>query len=167
MNQPQPKIGTLHLFCGKIASGKSTLAATLARAPNAILASEDHWLSTLFPDEILTLEDYRRCAARLEHAMAPHIVNLLTAGLDVILDFHANTKHRRAWARRILESSEADHVLHLLDVPDEVCKARLRARNEAGTHAYNASDEIFEQFTAHYDPPSDDEGWNVVRHDQL
>ncbi|KFF47391.1 MULTISPECIES: AAA family ATPase [Pseudomonas] len=33
---------TLHLLCGKIASGKSTLAKTLAAEHAAIVLSEDH-----------------------------------------------------------------------------------------------------------------------------
>lgn len=37
----------LHFLCGKIASGKSTLAKQLAKQPRTILLSEDEWLSTL------------------------------------------------------------------------------------------------------------------------
>ena len=40
---------TLHLLCGKIASGKSTLANTLAAEHAAIVLSEDHWLAQLYP----------------------------------------------------------------------------------------------------------------------
>lgn len=43
---------TLHLMCGKIASGKSTLAKALATEHAAILLSEDHWLSRLYPQQI-------------------------------------------------------------------------------------------------------------------
>lgn len=49
MSNPRP---TLHLLCGKIAAGKSTLAKHLAARPATVLISEDHWNSTLFPDEI-------------------------------------------------------------------------------------------------------------------
>ena len=44
-----PKTPTLHMICGKIAAGKSTLARRLADQPNTILISEDVWLSTLYP----------------------------------------------------------------------------------------------------------------------
>ena len=36
---------TLHLVCGKIAAGKSTLANRLANAPATVLISEDYWMS--------------------------------------------------------------------------------------------------------------------------
>ena len=39
---------TLHLLCGKIASGKSTLAITVAGDLAAFLLSEVHWLATIY-----------------------------------------------------------------------------------------------------------------------
>ncbi|EKT0591735.1 ATP-binding protein [Morganella morganii] len=36
---------TLHFLCGKIASGKSTLAQQLVRGQQAVLLSEDTWLA--------------------------------------------------------------------------------------------------------------------------
>lgn len=35
---------TLHMLCGKIASGKSTLARRLADADSTVLLVEDEWL---------------------------------------------------------------------------------------------------------------------------
>jgi predicted kinase len=43
---------TLHMICGKIAAGKSTLAARLGRAQGTVLVAEDDWLSALFPDQL-------------------------------------------------------------------------------------------------------------------
>ena len=54
---------TLHLLCGKIASGKSTLAAELAAAPGTVLISEDARLAPLYGEEMLSVADYVRCAA--------------------------------------------------------------------------------------------------------
>ncbi|MCR9267759.1 MAG: ATP-binding protein [Alphaproteobacteria bacterium] len=154
---------TLHLLCGKIASGKSTLARELAAGPETLLVSEDAFMAALFPDEIHTLEDFRIRSARLETALKPHIAAILQEGLSVVLDFHANTRARRDWARTIVEAAGADAILHWIDVPDAVCKARLRARNAAGTHEYAASDAQFDQFTAHFLPPQPEENW-VVDH---
>jgi len=44
------------------------------------------------------------------------------------------------------------------------CKARLRARNAAGEHPYRTSDAEFDQFTSHFVPPSEDEGFCVIRY---
>ena len=48
---------TLHMSCGKIASGKSTLARDLAVAESAILIAEDDWLKALFADQMATIPD--------------------------------------------------------------------------------------------------------------
>lgn len=154
----------LHLVCGKIAAGKSTLAKRLSQAPRSVLISEDAWLACLYPNEIHVLADYVRFAGRLRTAMADHIQVLLSAGMSVVLDFPANTVNNRRWARDILDRTGAAHQLHFLDVPDEVCKARLRARNAAAEHPFETSDAEFDQITSFFVAPSDDEGFNVVRY---
>ncbi|HHY50497.1 MAG TPA: ATP-binding protein [Alphaproteobacteria bacterium] len=62
--------GTLIFFCGKMAAGKSTLSARLAREMNAIRISEDDWLSALYPEEINDFGDYRKYSSRLKPARA-------------------------------------------------------------------------------------------------
>src|SRR2546421_10725199 len=96
-------VATLYLLCGKIAAGKSSLARRLAARPATLLISEDHWTSTLFADELRTMEDYGRYSARLRAAMAPHIVDILRQGLSVVLDFQANTVGVRNWMRSLID----------------------------------------------------------------
>ena len=155
---------TLHLLCGKIGSGKSTLARQLAARPATLLISEDHWNSTLWADELKTIEDYGRLSMRLRAAMAPHIVAILKQNLSVVLDFAANTVKQRAWARSVIDAADVSHELHVLDVPDVICLQRLRQRNASGEHEFHVTDAEFEQFTRHFVPPSPDEGFNVVVH---
>lgn len=155
---------TLHLLCGKIAAGKSTLATELAAFPLTLVISEDQWLARLYPDEMATVSDYVRCSARLRAAMGPHIGALLQAGVSVVLDFPANTLANRAWMRSLFATTGAAHRLHYLDVPDEICKARLRARNAGGEHAFAATDEQFDLITSHFVAPEPEEGFNIVVH---
>ncbi len=155
---------TLHLLCGKIAAGKSTLAPELALQPNTVVIAEDFWLARLYPGEIVTIEDQARCSARLCTALAPHLVDLLRGGLSVVLDFHANTVRRRAWMRSVIDDAGVAHRLHYLDMPDETCRARLHRRNAAGTHEYAASDAEFDLFTSYFVAPAPEEGFDVVVH---
>lgn len=159
-----PTPAVLHLVCGKIGSGKSTLTKHLALKPMTVLISEDDWLARLYPNEIHAIADYVRCAARLRGVMAGHIEALLTAGMSVVLDFPSNTASTRGWARDIFEKADASHRLHYLDVPDDVCKARLRARNASGGHPFETSEEEFDQITRHFVAPLADEGFDVVRY---
>jgi predicted kinase len=93
---------TLYLLCGKIAAGKSTLARRLAARPATLLITQDHWMSTLFPTEVRTIDDFARYSARLRAAIGPHIVDILRQGLSVVLDFPANTVTYRKWMRSLI-----------------------------------------------------------------
>ena len=111
-----------------------------------------------------SVADYARCAARLRDAVGPHVVCLLNAGMTIVPDFPANTVETRRWMRNILSGTDASHQLHYLDVPDEVCLARLHARNGRGDHPFAVTDQHFRQITHHFVPPSPDEGFNIVVH---
>jgi predicted kinase len=156
--------GALHLITGKIAAGKSTLSGKLAAQTGGLVLAEDQWLPTLYPAQITSLEDYRRESERFRAAIAPLIVDLLRRGLTIILDFPANTVARRTWMRGLADAAGITATLHFLDVPDDLCRARLHARNAAGTHAYKASDAEFDQFTAHFVAPAQDEGFQIIQH---
>ncbi|QBF32637.1 ATP-binding protein [Thalassococcus sp. S3] len=155
---------TLHMVCGKIASGKSTLSAKLAADIGAIMLSEDDWLGILFADQMKTGADYLRCSAKLQLVMTPHVTALLNAGVTVVLDFPANTVAQREWMRDVIRASGVAHRLHYLDVPDEVCLERLRSRNAQGGHAFSATEEQFRRFAAHFVPPTEEEGFTIMRH---
>jgi predicted kinase len=159
-----PNEATLHLFCGKIAAGKSTLAAGLGLASRTVIVSQDDWLARLYPDEMTTWADYVRCAPRLRDAMEPHLLELLRLGISIVLDFPANTPPTRLWMRRLIDNSGCAHQLHYLDVPDEVCRGRLHARNAAGTHDFTATDADFNLITSYFIAPTPEEGFNVVVH---
>ncbi|MDB5693940.1 MAG: hypothetical protein JWO81_3003 [Alphaproteobacteria bacterium] len=155
--------GTLHLVCGKIAAGKSTLCARLAGSPGTVLIGEDDWLKRLFGDEMKEVADYVRVAAKLRGPMGEHVADLLKAGVDVVLDFLANTEAIRAWMKGIADAAGARPVLHWLDVPDEICRKRLRARNAEGRHDFAATDAQFDLITSRFQPPDSAEGLEIVR----
>jgi len=155
---------TLHLVCGKIAAGKSTLTAKLGDADATIVIAEDDWLGSLYADQMTSIQDFVRCSNNLRNAMSPHIVSLLNAGTSVVLDFQANTIESREWMMAIIRETGVAHQLHHLDVPDEVCKARLRERNEQGDHPFVVSEDQFDQITEHFVAPTSSEGFNVVLH---
>ena len=158
---------TLHMLCGKIASGKSTLSFRLADQENTVRIAEDDWLGALFADEMATGADFVRCSGKLRGIMGPHVTALLKAGVSVVLDFHANTVDARRWLKGIAEASGADHQLHVLAVPDEVCLERLKARNAEGAHPFALTEAQFHQFSKHFVAPTPEEGLTLVIHDRV
>lgn len=159
-----PHVTTLYLLCGNIAAGKSTLAQNLASRPSTLLVSMDHWMSALFPGEVTTIEEFVDRSARLRVAMGPHVVDILRQNLSVVLDFPANTTSWRSWMRALFDDAKVAHELHFLDVPDAVCKARLRERNATGGHQYQVDEATYDLFTSYFAPPTGDEGFNIVVH---
>ncbi|KTC43613.1 cell division protein ZipA, partial [Pseudomonas fluorescens ABAC62] len=113
---------TLHLLCGKIASGKSTLAKTLVAEHTAVLLSEDTWLAQLYPGEILSITDYLRCALRVRAVLGPLVIKLLETGINVVLDFPANTLANREWLLGLAHAAKAPHRLHYLELDDASCR---------------------------------------------
>src|SRR5215472_19051885 len=155
----------LIFFCGKMAAGKSTLARDLADRENAVLFVQDDLLEALFPGEITNIQAFVQCYSRLKNALTPHICALLSKGMSVVLDFAAATRAQRAWFRELIERTHVEHELHFVDAPDALCKSQLRDRSEglpAGTPWTSDSD--FEAINAYFQPPSEDERFNVVWH---
>ncbi|MEX0277902.1 MAG: AAA family ATPase [Ruegeria sp.] len=161
MNEAKP---TLFVFCGKPASGKSTHAQKLSQSERTVLIAEDEWLAALFGKEMSSIADFVRCSKKLRDIMGPHIVSMLKAGTSVVLDFQANTVEARAWMSDILQKSGANGQLHYFDLPDDVCKARLRDRNQSGLHPFQLSEDQFDQLSRHFVAPSDEEGFLLVVH---
>jgi predicted kinase len=96
-------------------------------------------------------------------ALSEHIVALLRGGVSVILDFPGNTRNQRRWFRQLIDRAQPAHELHYLDVSDDVCKAQLRERSKAlPPGSPFTTDAEFEVITRYFQPPSIEEGFNVV-----
>jgi hypothetical protein len=70
-------------------------------------------------------------------------------------------------APNMSETAKAEHELHVIEATDELCKARLRKRNETmpeGLYFGHVSEDIFDPVTSLLALPSQAEGFNVVRH---
>lgn len=155
---------TLYLLCGRIAAGKSTLARQLARNHCALLITMDDLMAALFPTENRTIDDFAVLSARLRSAIGPHVVSILGHGVSVVMDFPANTVMWRTWLRSLADEAGVAHEIHVLDVPDAVCRQRLQHRNASGTHPYQVDDATYDQFMRYFSPPGPDEGLNVIFH---
>ena len=155
----------LIFFCGKMAAGKSTLARDLANREDTMLLVQDDFLNALFPGEITDIQAFIRCSARLQKALTPHLCAVLSKGISLVLDFPGNTRAQRAWFRELIERTKVEHELHFIDASDALCKSQLRARSKPSPAGDPwTSDTDFEAINTYFQPPSEDEKFNVVRH---
>lgn len=102
------QLGTLYFFCGKMGAGKSTKSKQLAIDKHAVLLSEDEWLSSLYPNQLVSFEDYLKFSAQLKPLVKKHVQNILSVGTDVVMDFPANTENCESgfwiWRQRSMQA---------------------------------------------------------------
>ncbi|BCR04532.1 cell division protein ZipA [Desulfuromonas versatilis] len=155
-------MGTLLLFCGKMGAGKSTQAKVIASEQNAVLLSEDEWLSTLYPQQISSFDNYLKYSALLRPLIKSHVQNILSTGTNVVMDFPANTKKQRKWFLNLASEIGANHQLIYLKVSDELCLKQIgKRRTEQPDRAAFDTEAVFTHVTKFFEEPSQSEGLNI------
>lgn len=147
----------LHFFCGKIASGKSTLAKSFAKSPRTVLINEDEWLSRLYPNQIKTVTDYIEKSELVKSVLSEHIAVLLKAGNTVIMDFPANTPKQRQWLKSLADNTGMPYLFHVLKVESAECKKRLSLRNQLDENPFKTTEVEFDFITQHFSYPDPEE----------
>lgn len=157
------QLGTLYFFCGKMGAGKSTKSKQVATDKHAVLLSEDEWLSSLYPNQIESFEDYLKFSAQIKPLMKEHVQNILSVGTDVVMDFPANTQKQRKWFLDIVSEVNASHQLIFLNLNDEQCLRQIeQRRSEQPERAAFDTEAVFAHVTKFFEAPEASEGLNVV-----
>ncbi|MGE4418569.1 MAG: AAA family ATPase [Sulfurimonas sp.] len=157
------KVGTLIFFCGKMGAGKSTKSKEFSVENNAVLISEDEWLSTLYPQQISSFDDYIKYSALLRPLIKSHVQKILLTGANVVLDFPANTTKQRAWLKSITKEIDAKHQLIYLEVSNEQCiKQIAKRRLEQPDRSAFDTEEMFYHVTKYFEIPLDNEGLEIT-----
>lgn len=157
--------GTLYFVCGKMGAGKSTKSKQLAIDNNAVLLSEDEWLSSLYLEQIATFEDYLKYSTQIKPLVKKHVQNILSVGTDVVMDFPANTQKLRKWFLDIASGVNANHQLIYLNLTNEQCLRQIaQRRHEQPERAAFDTEEVFIQVTKYFEAPSTSEGLNIVEY---
>jgi len=87
--------------------------------------------------------------------------------MSVVLDFPGNTKAQRVWFRELIEQANVEHELHFVNASDALCKGQLADRSKGlPAGAPWTTEAEFAAVTAYFQPPSEDEHFNVVRHER-
>lgn len=156
--------GTLIFFCGKMGAGKSTESKKIALERNAVLLSEDEWLESIYPQQIKSLADYVKYSNQLKPQIKRLVQSILNTGIDVVMDFPANTISQRGWFKEIFTESKAPHILLYIDTPNNVCLNRIEKRRvEQPERSTTDTEEMFHQVTRYFVAPSDEEGFCTKR----
>jgi adenylate kinase family enzyme len=154
--------GKLIFFSGKMGAGKTTYAKSLSREPNTVYLSEDEILSSFYPNEVKSIEDYELYSKRIKSYIMGLVKRLVENGLIVIMDFPGNTLKQREWFKYVIEVCQVDSKLIYLKVADEVCIQQIlkRKNEEPDRHLWD-NEEMFYKMTKYFQEPTDEEGFNL------
>lgn len=119
----------VHLICGKICSGKSVYAKSLAREENAVILSCDEVTYDLFDNDLGTRHD--EMSRRLQAYLLKKAVQIARAGTDVILEWGFWSEQDREAATAYFASANIPVRWHYIHVSDEQWKANIASRNAA------------------------------------
>jgi predicted kinase len=147
----------IYLLCGKTGSGKTTYALQLEQQ-GAVRFSLDEWMIRLYGHE-MTREEFDQRVQICEGICFDLVETLASRGLDVVIDHGFWRRAARDRARRRLAHLGIPVELLYFQVPERLLRERLRARNAslpAGT--YLITEEMFDTFSAWFEPPDDSEG---------
>jgi len=152
----------LIFFCGKMGAGKSTKAKEIAQEQNAVLLSEDEWLSTLYPNEINTFEEYITFSSKIKPLVRALVIDILERGTSVVMDFPANTPRQRRWFRELASEANANHELIYLKVSNKTCLKQIAKRRiEQPQRAAFDTPEVFHAVTQYFEEPTESEALNI------
>ncbi len=143
------------LLCGKLCCGKSTYASAICREHRAVTLSIDELMLALFGP--YTGERHDLYAARAEAFLLGKSVELVQAGLDVVLDWGPWQKEKRAEIRAFYAGRGIPFELHYLKIDDATWRARIETRNRAVARgkcgAYPVDGNLLTKFESRYEPP--------------
>jgi predicted kinase len=160
-------MAAVHMICGPVGSGKTTYGRALATELRGAFFCLDEWMATLFTMDAPTpptLDWMMPRVLRCEQQIWSVARQLLALGVDVILELGFFTREQRARVREL--AAGQDVVVHLLDVPQDVRRERVRARNRGSeTFTIEVDDATFDWAERYYEDLTDDErrGARVIR----
>jgi len=154
--------GTLIFFCGKMGSGKSTESKRVAASRNAVILSEDDWLTMLYPDQITSFDDYIKFSTLLKPLIKVHVQNILRTGTNVVMDFPANTKRQREWFNLLSGEINASNELIYLKTNNAMCLKQIaqRSTEQTSRQAFD-TEEMFYHVSQYFEEPDESEITNI------
>jgi len=164
----------IHLVCGPIGAGKTTIAHKIAYEHNAIGFSEDEWLDKLFvpdapegllkqPMEIVgawASEKYQRCRGQIWLVCK----QLLCQNISIVLDGAAANREQRELIREKAADNNVRFQLYYVTSDPDTRRQRVFERNEDRRHTYSlkVTPEMFAHTESFFQPPVGDELEGII-----
>ena len=155
---------TVHVLVGLPGAGKTTTARRISAHAPAVHFSLDEWMLRLhrlaYDDE-----QYVERLSSCRDLMLDLAAQVLSAGVDVTLDWNHFSREKRAASAAWAAEHEADYVVHHVMTPVEVARDRLAQRNRRGEAESHVIDPASVDHALTYlVPPTNEEGHRLCLH---
>ena len=145
------------MICGKLCSGKTTYARSLMEDGNAALLSIDEIMLAMFGQHCGDMhEEY---AARAEKFLLGKSLELIKAGIDVILDWGFWREEQRRRIRGFYDAHGTECRMHIIHIDDAEWKRRIEKRNaeviSGKREAYYVDENLARKFERLFEEPED------------
>jgi predicted kinase len=152
---------TVHLIYGPVGSGKTTFGRAFAAERAAHFFCLDEWMATLFMMDApapITLEWALPRTQRCERQIWAVARQALALGTDVVLELGFFTREQRTRICELVAGAGFAIETHVLEVPREVRRERVRLRNQgSATYTVEVDDAMFDWAEGYYEPLDDRE----------
>lgn len=141
-------------MCGPSGSGKSTYARTLELRGMVRLSFD----AVMWQRGISTVPLPQQLRGEMEAELRSQLLEFVSAGRDVVLDFSFWSFQMRDDYRRLLEpTGVVPETIYLATDRDTVLE-RVRARRAGHADDVILTDELAAQYFDHFEPPAAEEG---------
>ena len=148
----------LHIICGFVGAGKTTLAKKLEKKYKAIRFSTDEWMIELFNFKGNFGKKYIDSKKRCKEFIWKLAKEILLSKRDVVLDFGFWSKKERALFFKRAKQIGVEPVLYFLDIPIKELKKRVNFRNKKlDAKTFNITEIWFNKWLPLFEAPKSSE----------
>ncbi|MCH5324849.1 MAG: quinolinate synthase NadA [Eubacterium sp.] len=139
------------LLCGTICSGKTRYAEGLISA-GAVALSCDELMLRLYGEDVG--DKFDELSARAMSYLHDRSVDVVRAGVDVVLDWGFWSEADRERTRKFYRDRGIDTELHYVKVSEETLHKNIADRNASGI-GYHVDGGLLEKCLSRFQPPTD------------
>ncbi len=152
------------MICGRLCSGKSTLAKKLSQERRAIILSCDEISLMLFPEGLGC--DHDAMTEKIKRYLLSKATEILSTGTDVILEWGFWTYASRKETRAYFEALGYECELYYLCVDEAEWARRIEARNKdiksGQLNEYYVDAGLLSKANSLFEEPTADEGYTII-----
>lgn len=153
----------IHLICGFMGFGKTTLAKKLSAELPAVRFTNDEFMQKLYSRNLADAE-FRIAYQKIDDLIWELAAQVLATETDVILDYGFWSKNDRKEAYKRAKKLTDEIIFHQLNCDINIAKERVLNRTIQDENALSIDENCFNLFLSRYQSIENNEGYLVINH---